>query len=285
MSDIQGKTIVVTGATSGIGRATAIGLARLGARLVLLGRNPERCSETLAALETEAGRSDVDLVRCDMSTLAGIRAAADEVSALAPRIDVLVNNAGVTMTSRTETGDGFETTFAVNHLAYFAFTGHLLPNIVAAAPARIVNVASDAHRFVKGIDLDDLQSERSFSGMRVYGQSKAANIHFTRELARRLEGTGVTVNALHPGGIRSNLGRGNGALTDALHRVAQLFLKSPEQGASTSIYLATDPGVAGKTGGYYARSRPAAPARHCLDDATAENLWKISEKLTGVAYP
>ena len=285
MSDLQGKTVVVTGATSGIGRATAIGLARLGPRLVLLGRNPERCDETLAAIKTETGRSDVELVRCDMSSLAGIRTAADEVNTLAPRIDVLVNNAGVTMTSRTVTDDGFETTFAVNHLAYFALTRHLLPNIIGAAPARIVNVASDAHRFVRGIDLGDLQNERAFSGMRVYGQSKSANIHFTRELARRLEGTGVTVNALHPGGIRSNLGRGNGALTDAVHRVVQLFLKSPEQGASTSIYLASDPDVEGKTGGYYARSRPAKPATHCLDGETAEKLWEISEKLTGVAYP
>ena len=285
MSELQGKTVVITGATSGIGRATAIGLARLGPRLILLGRNPERCDETLAELKSETGRSDIDLVRCDLSSLSGIRGAADEIKDLTTDIDILVNNAGVTMMRRTETDDGFETTFAVNHLAYFALTGLLLPNILGSAPARIVNVSSDAHRFVKGIDLDDLQSERSFSGLRVYGQSKAANIHFTRELARRLEGTGVTVNALHPGGIRSNLGRGNGFWTNALHRVAQVFLKSPEEGARTSLHLASHPAVADTTGGYWAKSRPAEPAAHCLDAETAQKLWEISEELTGVAYP
>ena len=280
--DLAGRTVVLTGATSGIGRATAVGLARMGPRLVLLGRDPERCEETLGEIEEKTGRSDVELVRCNLSSLAGIRAAADAVLEKVDAIHVLVNNAGVTMMSRTVTADGFETTFAVNHLAYFALTAHLLPCIRESAPARIVNVSSDAHRFVKGIDLDDLQRERAFSGMRVYGESKTCNIHFTRELARRLEGTGISVNALHPGGIRSNLGRGNGLLADALQNVVGLFMKSPEEGARTSLYLATDPALEGKSGGYFTKCQEKQPAAHACDDETARRLWEISEKLCGL---
>jgi NAD(P)-dependent dehydrogenase (short-subunit alcohol dehydrogenase family) len=281
--DMAGKTIVLTGATSGIGRATAVALAELGARMILLGRNPGRCEETLGEIKERTGRTDMELIRCDLASLAGIREAADAILAATDTIHVLLNNAGVTMTSRSVTADGYETTFAVNHLAYFALTSHLLPALQRGAPARIVNVSSDAHRFIGGIDLEDLNNEKSYSAMRVYGQSKTCNIHFTRELARRLEGTGITVNALHPGGIRSNLGGGEGGpILGAVRSVVNLFLKSADEGARTPVFLATDPSVEGTTGGYYTKARAAEPKAHALDADTAGRLWAISEGLCGI---
>jgi NAD(P)-dependent dehydrogenase (short-subunit alcohol dehydrogenase family) len=172
----------------------------------------------------------------------------------------------------------------LNHLAYFLLTGLLLPRLHAAAPgARIVNVASDAHRWGK-LDLDDLQNEREYKAMRVYGQSKTANILYTTELARRLEGSGVSVNALHPGAVATRLGRGNGPLLDLVQRGIGLFMKSPEQGAATSIYLASSPELEGVSGGYYANRKPKQPAPHATDDATAKRLWEISERLTDFRY-
>jgi len=277
------RTVVLTGGTSGIGRATAVSLASLGMRLVLTGRDPARAEETLAIVEERTGRTDVDVVLGDFASLDDVRRLAGEVAQRAGRIDVLLNNAGLTLTSRQTSVDGHERTFAVNHLAPFLLTGLLLPNVAAAAPARIVNVASEAHRFGR-IDWDDVQNERRYAGLRVYGQSKTANLLFTRELARRLDGTGVTVNALHPGGIRSNLGRGNGPLLDAVQRVVGLFLRSPEQGARTSVHLATSDEVRGKTGGYYASCRPKTVAAHAFDDANARRLWDLSQELTGAPY-
>jgi retinol dehydrogenase-14 len=277
------RTVVLTGGTSGIGRATAVSLAGLGLRLLLVGRDPARAEETLAVLEERTGRTDVDVVLGDFASLDDVRRLADEIARRTSRIDVLLNNAGLTLTSRQTSMDGHERTFAVNHLAPFLLTGLLLPRILAAGPARIVNVASEAHRFGR-IDWDDVQNERRYSGLRVYGQSKTANLLFTRELARRLDGTDVTVNALHPGGIRSNLGRGNGAPLDGVQRVVGLFLRSPEQGARTSVHLATSDDVLGKTGGYYASCRPKKAAAHAFDDTAARRLWQISEELTGMTY-
>ena len=285
MNRLDGKTAVLTGGTSGIGRATAMGLAQRGARLVVLGRDPARCDETLSAIAAETGRTDVTLVRCDLASLGGVRAAAAAVLDRVESIDVLVNNAGITLADRQLTDDGFEMTFAVNHLAYFLLTGLLLPRLREAPAARIVNVASDAHRFVSRLDLDDLGRERGYGAMRVYGESKAANILFTRELAKRLDGSGITVNALHPGGIRSNLGANQGPLLGLVHRVVSVFLKSPEVGARTSLYLATDPGVEGRSGGYFVKSREVTPKAFARDDATAARLWEISEQMTGFSYP
>lgn len=283
--DWKAKTIVVTGATSGIGRATAVELAKLGSRLILVGRDAARAEETLAEIRTATGRSDVEVVRGDFTRLAEVRRVADEILARTDRIDVLVNNAGVTLMKRTTTPDGFETTFAVNHLAYFLLTGLLLPRLRAAAPgARIVNVASDAHRWGK-LDLDDLQNEREYKAMRVYGQSKTANILFTRELARRLAGSGITVNALHPGAVATRLGRGNGPLLDLFQRAIGLFMKSPEQGAATSIHLASAPALDGVSGRYFADRKEKQPAPHATDDGAAKRLFETSERLTGFAYP
>src|SRR5215510_2351583 len=261
---LEGRTVLVTGASSGIGRATALGLAAEGARLLLVGRTPERCEETLAEIRRRSGRDDSVMLRADLSSLKEVRRLAEEVLARTDRLDVLVNNAGVTLLRRETTVDGLEATFATNHLAYFLLTGLLLPRLRESAPARIVNVASDAHRFGR-LDLDDLQSERRYAAMRVYGQSKTANILFTQELARRIAGSGVTANALHPGGIRSNLGRSQGALAEALRRVVGLFLKSPEEGARTSLYLASAPEVEGVSGRYFARCRERQPAAHARD--------------------
>ena len=281
----KAKTIVVTGATSGIGRATALGLAKLDSRLILVGRDAGRAEETLSAIRAATGRRDVELVRGDFARLAEVRRVAEEILARTDAIHVLVNNAGVTLMKRSTTPDGFETTFAVNHLAYFLLTGLLLPRLRAAAPgARIVNVASDAHRW-GALDLDDLQNEREYKAMKVYGQSKTANILYTRELARRLEGSGVTVNALHPGAVATRLGRGSGPLFDLLQRAIGLFMKSPEQGAATSIYLASDPALEGVNGRYFADKKEKEPRPHATDPATARRLWEISESLTGFRYP
>jgi len=275
----------VTGATSGIGRATALGLAKLGSRLILVGRDAGRAEETRAEIQNVTGRNDVEVVRGDFAQLAEVRRVADELLARTEAIHVLVNNAGVTMMKRTTTPDGFETTFAVNHLACFLLTGLLLPRLRAAAPAaRIVNVASDAHRW-GALDLDDLQNERQFKAMKVYGQSKTANLLFTRELARRLAGSGVTVNALHPGAVATRLGRGNGPVLDLVQRAIGLFMKSPEQGAATSIHLASAAALEGVSGRYFADRKEKQPAAHATDDVTARRLWEISEGLTSFRYP
>jgi len=282
--DWKKKTIVVTGATSGIGRATALGLAKLDSRLILVGRDAGRAEETVAEIRKATGRKDVEILRGDFARQAEVRRVADELNARTEAIDVLVNNAGVTLMKRTTTPDGLETTFAVNHLAYFLLTGLLLPRLRAAAPgARIVNVASDAHRW-GALDFDDLQNERTYKAMKVYGQSKTANILFTQELARRLAGSGVSVNALHPGAVATRLGRGSGAHFDLLQRVIGVFMKSPAQGAETSIYLASAPELEGVSGRYFANRKEKAPMPHASDPALAKRLWQISEELTAFHY-
>jgi NAD(P)-dependent dehydrogenase (short-subunit alcohol dehydrogenase family) len=282
--EASGRKILVTGASSGIGRATAVELARRGAELLLVGRTPERCAAALAEIRA-AGGDKPELVRGDFGSLAGIRQLADEIRDRTDRLDVLVNNAGVTLTRRQVTEDGFERTFAVNHLGYFALTGHLLPLLRAGRDARIVNVASEGHRFGR-LDFDDLQNELRYRMLRVYGQSKCANVLWNTELARRLEGSGITANCLHPGGIRSNLGAGNGVLLDFVQRaVGRIFLKSPEQGARTSVYLATSPEVAGVSGRYFAKCRQKRPSAHATDPEAARRLWELSEEMVGFSYP
>ncbi len=283
MPPMENKTVLVTGASSGIGQATAVGLAKLGARLILQGRTPSRCAEALAAVRAVA-KADVDFIEADLSTADGVAALAEQTAKLTDHLDVLINNAGVTMLSRETTSEGFERTIAVNHLGYFRTTGHLLPLLRKATSARIVNVASEAHRFGT-LDLDDLDNEKSFSGMRVYGQSKGANLLFNVELARRLEGSNITTNALHPGGIRSNLGRGQGPLLNLVHSVVSLFLKSPEEGAKTSIFLASAQELEGVSGRYFAKCREKQAAEHAIDPSRAKQLWDLSEQRTGLRYP
>ena len=281
MLDLSGKTCVVTGAPAGIGEATALGLARLGARVVVVGRSRERGEATLARLRAAGGGDRAALLLADLASLADVRRLADEILAACPQLHLLVNNAGVVNLHRHLSVDGFEETFAVNHLAYFALTNLLLDRLVASAPARIVNVASDAHRFGP-LDLDDLQSERNYGAMRTYGRSKAANILFTRELARRLEGSGVTANAVHPGAVASRLGAHNGWFGKLVTGLLKPFFQSPEKGARTSLHVASAPELDRISGAYFARCRQKDPAASARDPETARRLWDASARLTGI---
>lgn len=284
MTSLAGKTAVVTGATSGIGRATAVALAERGARLLLIGRNEARARETREAIRAAAPRADVEIIRGDFAAQAEVRRVGEEIAKRVDGLDLLVNNHGVTLARRELTPDGFEATFAINHLGYFHLTGLLLPKLRATPGARIVSVASEAHKF-GALELDDLHSERKYGAMRVYGKSKSANIHFTRELARRYGSPQLTINCVHPGGVATNLGSGQGPLLTLLQKTVMLFMKTPEQGAQTSLYAATSPEAAGRNGAYYADCREKQPAPHCRDEATARELWSVSEKLTGCVYP
>jgi retinol dehydrogenase-12 len=279
---IAGKTVVITGATRGIGEAAAIALARLGAHLILVGRDAARGEASLAKVRA-AGDASAQLLLADLSSLAEVRRLAAELQPL-PRIDVLVNNAGAVFTARQITVDGFERTFALNHLSYFLLTELLRVKLVASAPARIINVASEAHRGGKldvGYLRGDPPGERGYSGLRAYATSKLCNLLFTRELARRLAGTGVTANVMHPGTVATGFGRNNrGVIGFALGLMAP-FLRTPEKGAETIVYLAVDPALEGISGEYFFDLKPKTPTRAALSDADASKLWALSEALTG----
>jgi NAD(P)-dependent dehydrogenase (short-subunit alcohol dehydrogenase family) len=285
--DMQGKTVVVTGGNSGIGFETAAALAGMGARVLITARNADKGRAAVAAITQRLpGESRVQLVVFDLADLASVRQGAAEILDQAPRVDVLVNNAGLVLTERAETVDGYEATFAINHLGPFLLTNLLLERMTASAPSRVVNVASTAHAAArKGIPFDDLQSARHYRGMRVYGQSKLANILFTLELARRLEGTGVTANSLQPGTVRTGYG-GDGDARGLLGfgiRIASPFFLSPAKGARTSVYLASSPEVEGVSGRYFVKCKPRQPRRWAQDAAEAQRLWQVSEELVGLA--
>jgi len=274
---------VITGATSGIGLATAAALAERGFRLVLVARSPARAEAAVEAIRRRAPAARVEVESADLASLRSIAEAAPRILARCPRLDVLVNDAGVVLLRRETTVDGYEKTFAVNHLAYFALTNLLRERLVATPGARIVSVASDAHRLGGALDFDDLQSEQRYRGFGVYGRSKLCNLLWTRELARRLAGTGVTANCCHPGGVATRLGQTEAPWTRALGRLLGLFLLTPEQGARTSVYLATAPGLGSVTGRYFAKEREATPSRAARDDAAARRLWDVSEELVARA--
>ncbi len=278
------RTCLITGASSGIGRATANELARMGATLVLVCRDRKRGEETLAEVRRSSTGGTVDLLLADLASQESIRALARDFLASGRPLHVLINNAGVVNTTRTVTVDGVETVFAVNHLAYFLLTLLLLDRLKASIPARIVNVASEAHKFGP-LDFDDLGGERRYRPMRIYGQSKLANVLFTYELARRLEGTGVTVNCLHPGAVATGLGFNNGVVAKAIIRLLRPFLRTAETGARTSIYLASSPAVAGITGRYFVDCREARSSAASMDRDTGRRLWDLSAQLTGLAPP
>jgi retinol dehydrogenase-12 len=277
---MDGQICVVTGATSGIGRAVATALGRLGAQLVLVARDRDRGEATAAGL-VAAGAPPPRLEIADLASMTQVRALADRLGAL-ERIDVLVNNAGLLAGQRRVTADGFEEVFAVNHLAPFLLTSLLLGTLTAAAPARVITVTSGAHAAAR-LDLDDLQMEREWDPWRAYASSKLANILFTRELARRLAGTGVTANCAHPGMVRTRFGREARLPMRAAVTLARPFMLSPERGASTIVYLATSPEVASATGGYYVRRQQREPSPAARDDTTAQRLWQLSAELTGLA--
>jgi retinol dehydrogenase-12 len=281
-ASLAGRTCIVTGASSGVGEATALELARRGARVLMVCRHPERGERARGAIARSSGNPAVELLLADLASQAAIRRLATEIRARAPALHVLVNNAGVVNLRRTITPDGLETTFAVNHLAYFLLTALLRDRLVASAPARIVNVASEGHRFGR-LDFDDLQSERSYRWWRAYGTSKLANLLFTFELARRLEGSGVTANGLHPGAVASRLGHNNGRLATVATALLKPLFLPPAQGAATSVWAASSPDLEGVSGRYFVRQREARPSAAARDEATARRLWDASCRLTGLA--
>ena len=276
---MNGKLCMVTGANAGIGKVTARELAKMGAHVVMVCRSKERGEAAKKEIEQTA-TGQVDLMIADMSSQASIRALAAAYLATYDRLDVLVNNAGAVFMERSESVDGLEMTFALNHMGYFLLTTLLLDLLKASAPARIVNVSSMAHS--RGaIDFDDLQAEKKFAGVAVYSNSKLANILFTTALAQRLDGTGVSTNALHPGFVRSNFGKNNGGLMKIIMPVTQLFAINEEKGAETSIYLASSPKVEGVTGKYFVKKKAVAPSDAAQETAVAERLWQVSEALLG----
>lgn len=287
MADMSGKVCVVTGANSGIGKATAMGLAQRGAHVVMVCRNPEKGATALADVQADPGAGSAELVIGDLGSLDETRALAAALLDACPTLDVLVNNAGVWLSSREETPDGFEKTFAVNHLATFLLSNLLLDRLAEGAGGRVVTLSSDLH-YRGHIDFDDLQRRsRRFAGMSAYSDSKLANVLFAFELARRAARRGVTSNAVHPGVVRSNLGTTSGGLKGrlwgaAVKAVGPLLL-SPEKGAMTSIYCASAPELAARTGEYFAKSRAKTPAREARDADVAKRLWAASEALTGLA--
>jgi NAD(P)-dependent dehydrogenase (short-subunit alcohol dehydrogenase family) len=279
---MQGKTVIITGATSGIGEVAALRLAEQGARIVFTARDKVRAEATLAKLRN-TGNADHAFHLADLSTLAEMKRVG-AILAAEPQIDVLVNNAGALVNHRSETADGLEMTFALNHMAYFVITNLLLPRL--ASGARIVTVASNAHRGAK-LDFDDLQSRRSYTGFPVYSKSKLCNILFNRELARRLNNekgaAGVTANALHPGFVATRFGDNSGGLMRTVLKMAKpIGAISPEEGARTIIYLASAPEVANVSGEYFYKCRPATPTKAAQNDADAAKLWQVSQGIAGL---
>jgi NAD(P)-dependent dehydrogenase (short-subunit alcohol dehydrogenase family) len=275
---MDGKVVVVTGATSGIGEVAAGKLASMGARVIAIARDRARGEATLARLRQMAPGLTHGVYYADLSVLAEMKRVAAEIAAVEPRIDVLINNAGAAFDSRQLTPDGMERTFATNHMAYFVVTHGLRERLLAAAPARVISTSSEAHRRTK-IDFTDLQAARDFGGLKAYGRSKLCNILFTRELARRLSGTGVTANCLHPGFVNTRIGDNAKGVVASLFRLAKKFALTPEKGAETIVFLASAKEVAGVTGGYFYQCRPNTPSPEAQDDQAARQLWEKSEEL------
>jgi NAD(P)-dependent dehydrogenase (short-subunit alcohol dehydrogenase family) len=281
---MDGNVVLVTGANSGIGRASALGLAHLGATVVMLCRSARRGERALRWVRKHSGSDDVHLLLGDLSRRQDIVDAADEFKNRYGRLDVLLNNAGILTRTRRLTDDGVELQFFVNHLAYFLLTGLLLDVLHDSAPSRIVNVASTAHS--RGtLDFDDLQSEQNYNGWQQYGNTKLANIVFTYELARRLDGSGVTANCLHPGVIHTNLMSNYSKALSGLWYLLQWFFKQPDEGAKTPIYLASSPDVAAESGKYYRDCAPMGTSEVSYDRDVQRRLWEASESLTGFRFP
>jgi retinol dehydrogenase-12 len=279
---VRGKTCLVTGASSGIGLETARGLAAEGATVWIVVRSEDKGRAAIDEIKKTVPDAKLELVLCDFSSLASIRACGAELRERLSSLHVLVNNAGAVYMARETSVDGFEMTFAVNHLGYFAFTRELLPLLEKGAPARIVNVSSDAHRG-SSFDFEDPQSEKGYTGFVVYQRSKLANIYFTYELAERLADKGITVNCLHPGVIATGFGRNQPGFFKFLISLGAPFLASPAKGARTSVFLATSPTVDGVTGKYFARSREQKSSRVSHDPGARKRLWELSETLVGTA--
>jgi NAD(P)-dependent dehydrogenase (short-subunit alcohol dehydrogenase family) len=279
---MKGKVVVITGATSGIGEVAAQRLAAKGARIVLVARDAARGQKTLTRLPSLGSSAAHSIYYGDLSRISEAKRVAAEIAAAEPRVDVLINNAGALFGTRHVTADNLEETFATNHMAYFVLTAGLRASLLAAAPSRVVSTASDAHKGYT-LDFDDLQAEKGYSAIRAYGRSKLCNILFTRELARRWAGQGITANCLHPGFVATRFGDGSGGLLSGVVRVAKaLFAITPEKGAETIVYLASSADVNAIGGEYFYKCRPATPTAGGRDDDAARRLWDESAKLAGI---
>jgi NAD(P)-dependent dehydrogenase (short-subunit alcohol dehydrogenase family) len=280
---MEGKVVLITGGTSGIGKAAATALAAMGAEVVVTGRNRERGEAAVAEIRRASASEKVSLMLADLAVQAEVRKLADDFRERHDRLDVLVNNAGLIQSRRTETPDGIELTLAVNHLAPFLLTNLLLDLLERSAPSRIITVSSEARRGAK-IDFDDLHSERRYRAFPVYGMTKKANILFTYELAERLEGTGVVANCLHPGGVNTNFGNDSRSPGVLLFRAFKPFMRTPEQGADTVIYLASSPEAAEMNGRYLTDRKEVSPAEP-RDEGAQKRLWEVSSALTNLEVP
>ena len=283
MAPLSGKTVLITGATNGIGRVAALELARAGATVALVGRNPQRIEATVAEIRRASGNEAVTGLRADLSLLSEVRRLAAEFQERHERLDVLLNNAGAFFPEREDTAEGLERTFALNHLSYFLLTHLLQELLVQSAPARVINVSSSAHRQAGAFDFENIDGKKSWgvAGSTAYGLTKLANILFTRELARRLEGSGVTANAAHPGVVNTGLWNHDGLLWRFLRLFAPPFMRTPEKGAETLVWLATAPQFDSESGGYYADCAPGQLSQGAQDDDAARRLWELSERLCG----
>jgi len=283
--DMSGKICLITGSSRGIGYETAAELARRGAHVIVVSHNQERTEAAVVRIKAESGEDAAHYYVADLSVQDQIHKLAEAVQRDYDHLDVLINNVGGWFRQFERSADGIEMTFALNHLSYFLLTGLLLPMLNKSAPARIVNVASDAHRQARGIQFDDIQYQQRYRPYAVYAQSKLANLLFTYELARRLESKQPTVNALHPGFVKSQLYRHFGIITPIVNFFAGLVGKNEKEGAQTSIYLASSPEVSDVTGKYFDECKPRKSSPASYDQSQAEHLWQVSEDLTGFSYP
>ena len=280
MGEMNHKVVMITGATNGIGKAAAEELARRGATVIVVGRNRQRAESTAAAIGKRVANAAVEWMAADFTSLEQVRRLAGEFRARHHQLHVLLNNAGLWWRRRHVTTDGFEATFAVNHLAHFLLTNLLLDVLKASAPARVVNVSSDAHRRGR-MDFQDLMAEKRYNGLQCYSNSKLANILFTQELARRLQGSGVTANSLHPGLVATGLFTNVGSVLGLLLQLARPWMLRPEQGARTCVYAASAPELENVSGRYFDNCRENIPAPAAQDEAAARRLWQVSAELTG----
>jgi NAD(P)-dependent dehydrogenase (short-subunit alcohol dehydrogenase family) len=275
---MTGKVCLITGGNSGIGKATALGLAKLNASVVIVSRDRDKGEATIIEIKSKSGNRNVDAMTGDLSSQDSVRELAHDFKGRYKRLHVLINNAGIFLPRRIQTVDGLETTFATNHLGHFLLTNLLLDVLKANAPSRIINITSSAHRGTE-MNFDDLQAEKKYSGYHAYSQSKLANVLFTHELAKRLEGTGVTVNCLHPGVVRTGFGKDVTGLMSILVRIGSPFMMSPEKSARAAIYLATSPELEGVTGKHFSRGKEEKSSTESYDAASAERLWRASAEL------
>jgi len=280
--NLQGKVCLITGATNGIGEEAAKQIALMGAEIVFIARSPAKAEELKQSLKSLTGRESTSII-ADLSSQEEVKRAASEFLSMNKPLNILLNNAGIMNTSRKETVDGLEEVFSVNHLAYYSFTLMLMNKLIESSPSRVVNVASGAHMFVKDMNFDDLQSEKEYKTMQVYGRSKLANILFTRELAERLKGKGVTVNCLHPGFVNTGIGSNNSpTMGRILMTLARPFSRKTDKGAETSIYLCVSPEVENETGEYFYDCKKEKISAAASDKENATKLWEVSSKLTGI---